>query len=97
MKLMKIASIALLTVPISSGIASADISDTWGKASEQSQNIGNGPSSSNTDQHYISKQGCTYSRAQAPGYAPTWHLVLNGSQYGMTDAKKSCPMMLRSR
>ncbi|KAB2542237.1 hypothetical protein AL035_08480 [Salipiger aestuarii] len=43
---------------------------------------------------WVSPQGCSYSRAQAPGYAPTWHLILNGDRAGMTRAKRRCPGML---
>ena len=40
--------------------------------------------------------GCSYTRAQAHGHAPTWHLIVNGSRIGMTDAKAGCAVMLRS-
>ncbi|QQA45064.1 hypothetical protein [Pelagovum pacificum] len=40
--------------------------------------------------------GCSYSRAQAPGYAPTWHLIINGTEIGLTDAHRGCPGMLVS-
>ena len=29
------------------------------------------------------QNGCSYSRAQAPGYAPTWHLIVNPQQAGL--------------
>lgn len=45
-------------------------------------------------QLYVSPDGCTYSRAQAPGYAPTWHLVRNGAVLGLTNAHKGCATML---
>ena len=43
---------------------------------------------------YVTPDGCTYSRAQATGYRPTWHLILNGAAAGLTDAHRRCPSML---
>lgn len=40
--------------------------------------------------------GCSYTRAQAQGYAPTWHLIINGSRIGMTDARPGCAAKIRS-
>ncbi|EPX85128.1 hypothetical protein [Salipiger mucosus] len=47
-----------------------------------------------TGRYYTTPGGCSYSRAQVPGYHPTWHLVLNGGGYGLTDAGRRCPVML---
>lgn len=52
------------------------------------------PAPGYTGKTWISPQGCSYSRAQAPGYAPTWHLILNGDMAGLTRAKRRCPGML---
>ncbi|MGZ9809002.1 hypothetical protein ACXN5S_00880 [Pseudoroseicyclus sp. H15] len=41
--------------------------------------------------------GCSYIRAQAPGYAPTWHLIINGSRIGLNNASNSCPGYLASQ
>jgi len=38
--------------------------------------------------------GCSYSRAQAPGYAPTWHLIVNPQRIGMPARPKNCKPML---
>ncbi|MCR8546219.1 hypothetical protein M4578_00150 [Salipiger sp. P9] len=45
-------------------------------------------------QVYVTPGGCSYSRAQVPGYKPTWHLILNGAEAGLTDAHRRCPTML---
>ena len=45
-------------------------------------------------QWYTTPDGCSYSRAQAPGYPPSWHLILNPHHIGMPGAKKSCPPYL---
>ncbi|GGG61594.1 hypothetical protein GCM10011415_04640 [Salipiger pallidus] len=45
-------------------------------------------------QIYVTPAGCSYSRAQVPGYKPTWHLILNGQDAGLTRAARSCPTML---
>ncbi len=42
------------------------------------------------------QSGCSYARAQSPGHPPTWHLIINGSRYGLTDYKPGCPGVLRS-
>ena len=56
-----------------------------------------GPPASYTAQHWVDPQtNCSYTRAKAPGYAPTWHLIFNGAHVGLTDAHSRCPMMLRS-
>lgn len=57
-----------------------------------------GPSASHPERTWVNPaNGCSYSRAQAPGYAPTWHLIFNGSRIGLTDAHTGCPQMLNSR
>ncbi|MBY6004655.1 hypothetical protein KUV62_12095 [Salipiger bermudensis] len=45
-------------------------------------------------QTYVTPGGCSYSRAQAPGYKPTWHLIHNGASAGLTNAHRGCPAML---
>ncbi len=47
-------------------------------------------------QWYTTPDGCSYSRAKAPGYAPTWHLIINPHHIGQPNARKSCPAMLSS-
>jgi len=34
--------------------------------------------------------GCSYSRAQAPGYAPTWHLIVNPQTMGLPARPRHC-------
>lgn len=45
-------------------------------------------------QWYTTPAGCSYTRAQAPGYAVTWHLILNPHHIGKPNAKLSCPPYL---
>lgn len=42
--------------------------------------------------HWTSPDGCTYSRTQAPGYAPVWYLVQNPFHIGMPNAHRDCPI-----
>ncbi len=61
------------------------------------QTTGVGPSASYTQPNWTDPAtGCSYSRAQAQGYAPTWHLLINGSRIGLTDAHRGCAAWLRS-
>ncbi|EAR52822.1 hypothetical protein OG2516_10181 [Oceanicola granulosus HTCC2516] len=56
-----------------------------------------GPPASYTARSWTNPaNGCSYSRAHAPGYAPTWHLIMNGAHAGLTNARRSCPFMLVS-
>jgi hypothetical protein len=52
------------------------------------------PPAGYAQEQWISPNGCTYIRAQAFDWAPTWHLVVNGSRIGMTNAKKGCAAVL---
>ncbi|NDU99635.1 hypothetical protein [Pseudoroseicyclus tamaricis] len=57
-----------------------------------------GPPSSYTERTWTDpRTGCSYVRAQAPGYLPTWHLIINGSYVGLTDARRDCPGFLASQ
>ncbi|MEP3665214.1 MAG: hypothetical protein ABJN42_00605 [Roseibium sp.] len=89
-------AVGLVSLSMIGAPAMADISDVFGPSSNPKTPAGWGPPASYTNQNWISPQGCTYSRAKAPGYAPTWHLVLNGSQYGLTDAKAGCPILMKT-
>ena len=42
------------------------------------------------------RTGCSYARAHVAGYAPTWHLIVNGAAIGLTNARGGCPAMIRS-
>ncbi|WP_335949092.1 MULTISPECIES: hypothetical protein [Salipiger] len=52
------------------------------------------PGASYQGQVYVTPGGCSYSRAQVPGYKPTWHLIRNGAAAGLTNAHRRCPTML---
>lgn len=45
-------------------------------------------------QTYTTENGCTYTRAQAPGYPATWHLIINPQQAGLPTPTGHCPHML---
>jgi len=52
------------------------------------------PSPTATAQVRTTPEGCTYVRAQVPGYPPTWHLVLNPARAGLAQPVANCPHML---
>lgn len=43
----------------------------------------------------MTQNGCTYVMAQAPGYAPTWHLVVNPQRAGLPANAGRCAPMIR--
>ena len=45
-------------------------------------------------QWFTAPNGCSYSRAKAPGYPASWHLILNPHHIGQPPAKRSCPTVL---
>ena len=78
---------------IALGLATAGLSSTAaiaqnGKGSQMR------PPATFTGQWYTAPNGCSYSRAQAPGYPPSWHLIRNPHHIGKPSAKTSCPVML---
>lgn len=90
--------ILIAAIMLSATAAQADISKNFGTA-RNPKNVG--ATSANphpgwdyNKQHYVTPGGCSYSRAQAPGYHPTWHLIMNGAHVGLTDAHKKCPIHL---
>ncbi len=52
------------------------------------------PPESYQGQWWTTPMGCSYSRAQAPGYPHTWHLILNPHHIGKPPAPRGCPAML---
>ena len=52
------------------------------------------PPDSFQGQWYVTPAGCSYSRAQAPGYPPQWYLIVNPHHLGQPPAKRSCPRVL---
>lgn len=52
------------------------------------------PPANYSGQWYTTPGGCSYSRAQAPGYPVTWHLIINPHHIGQPMAKSSCPRLL---
>lgn len=95
--LATLATMTALTLSACGG-ATADISDNFGPATNPNK-IGrsDGPPADYNEQWWVSPDGCSYSRAQAPGYAPTWHLMLNAAHVGLTDAHTGCAMMFTQK
>lgn len=42
--------------------------------------------------HWVTPNGCAYSRTQAPGRAPVWYLIQNPHHLGMPKAHLDCAM-----
>ncbi|MCE8006538.1 hypothetical protein [Aestuariivita sp.] len=72
-----------------------DISAALGPATAKKNPVGsNRPPASFSGQWYTAPNGCSYSRAQAPGYPPSWHLILNPHHIGGKPAHSGCASML---
>lgn len=54
------------------------------------------PPASFSGQWFTTADGCSYSRAKAPGYAPTWHLIQNPHHIGGRAPHRGCPVILRT-
>ena len=52
------------------------------------------PPSSYQGQWYTTPDGCSYSRAKAPGYATMWVLILNPHHIGQPPAGPHCATIL---
>lgn len=48
------------------------------------------PPPSYEGQWFTTSNGCTYSRAQAPGYPTRWYIVKNPRHIGMPNAHRGC-------
>ena len=72
----------------------ADAGPLFGSGAPRGDGHHASPAPGYSGQVYVTPDGCTYSRAQATGYRPTWHLILNGAAAGLTDAHRRCPSML---
>ena len=46
--------------------------------------------------YFTTSDGCSYRKAQAPGYQPTWHLIINPHHIGKPPAHRGCPGSLRN-
>jgi hypothetical protein len=88
MKRFSAAFLLLTAMVVLSACADGDV-DMGVAGREMGSDFG-GPPVGYSKEQWISSNGCTYFRAQAPGYAPTWHLVVNGAQVGMTNAHDDC-------
>ena len=66
----------------------------FGGLMPRSQSANPRPPETYQGQWYTTPAGCSYSRAKAPGYRATWHLIINPYHIGQPPAKASCPAML---
>ena len=72
-----------------------DISAVLGPAPNYKTLLGSDrPPESFQGQWYTAPNGCSYSRAQAPRYPVTWHLILNPHHIGQKSAHSGCAAML---
>jgi len=88
-------TLALLSaLALSAGFAQAthagQLNGTNANPQISSKSITNGGQSSNGGQWQTLSNGCSYSRAQAPGYAPTWHLIVNPQMMGLPTPTHRC-------
>ncbi|MCZ4351829.1 hypothetical protein O4H61_04820 [Roseovarius aestuarii] len=54
------------------------------------------PPAEHQGQWYTTPDGCSYSRAKAPGYAVQWVLILNPHHIGQPNAGRHCRARLRT-
>jgi len=72
-----------------------DLSATFGPATRPKKAHDNiEPAAQYAKQYWVHPNACSYSRAQAPGYKPTWHLILNPYHIGMPPAHRGCAAMI---
>jgi hypothetical protein len=55
-----------------------------------------GPSESYQGQWYTTPDGCSYSRAKAPGYSTMWVLIINPHHIGQPAAGPHCATILKT-
>ena len=60
-------------------------------------NVKPAPPASYQGQWYTTPDGCSYSRAQAPGHAPMWVLIINPHHIGQPNAGRHCVAVLQAR
>lgn len=95
MKIFKTVSAVALLASLAACGGAGDISDTFGNASNIKP-VKHGPPPGHVGQWWTDPSNqCSYSRAQAPGYSPTWHLILNPHHIGQPNAHSGCPVMLK--
>lgn len=92
-------SVILLAVAANIGFAAPVVGQSYSsKAMDAQSDFGAvaAPTYGNAGQGQwmTTADGCTYSRAQAPGYAPTWHLVINPHHVGQPNAHRGCKSSL---
>jgi len=54
------------------------------------------PPASYQGQWYTAPDGCSYSRASAPGYGTMWVLIRNPHHIGQPNATRQCTTMLQA-
>ncbi|WP_417742358.1 hypothetical protein [Salipiger sp.] len=86
--------LAFATLSLTAAAHAASTPPAPGQATLSANNAHPYPGAAYQGQVYVTPGGCSYSRAQVPGYKPTWHLILNGAAAGLTNAHRRCPTML---
>lgn len=84
----------LLCLPAIALALAATPADAFGKVKRAAPSA---PSDSYQGQWYTTPDGCSYSRAKAPGYATMWVLILNPHHIGQPNAGPHCVAMLQAR
>lgn len=87
---------SLLAVPaLAMALTAATPADAFGVAKRSAPQVG--PPASYQGQWYTTPDGCSYSRAKAPGYEVMWVLILNPHHIGQPVAGRHCETVLRPR
>ncbi|MEB8387762.1 hypothetical protein OO012_11015 [Rhodobacteraceae bacterium KMM 6894] len=89
---MKPMRIALILPVLAAGLMGSPV-DAFGV----SKRAATPPPASHQGQWYTTPDGCSYSRAKAPGYAVQWVLILNPHHIGQPNAGRHCRVSLQSR
>lgn len=93
----------LLSLALAATLTTAAAADIQGFATGLSrdtgdatlwQTAGRAPDSNFGGEFYTTPDNCTYRRTQAPGYAPSWILIVNPYHLGKPNAHRGCPGML---
>jgi len=85
----------LSAIALSAGFAQTAAAEQWSNntnAANPNMQIST-KSVSDGGQWRTLANGCSYSRAQAPGYAPSWYLIVNPQTIGLPARPKNCKPM----
>ncbi|MCE0504717.1 hypothetical protein LR948_05100 [Roseivivax sp. GX 12232] len=91
---VRIASLAALALALAAAPLQAQVQKPRATAPE-AQGASVTPPASYEGQWFTTPDGCTYSRAGAPGQAPIWIIVKNPRHIGKPNAHRGCQAMLQ--